>query len=128
MNRRASPLALPVNHGRICKGERRVDLIHSLLKPSTAQRDPENDHLWGERLKKGEALYSSAIFTFGVLIKGLNAKHGPDIGKPPGEWFPLGSDDDDDDTKDGEGRCRLDENSGNTCIHSGCLWAKNLPC
>ena len=71
-------------------------IAFSLLEPSTANGDPENDHSRGVRLKVREISYSSAVFTFDIFIKGLNAKHGPDIGKAPGEWFPLGSDDDDD--------------------------------
>jgi hypothetical protein len=49
-----------------CEHGRCVDLLHGLLEPPTAHGNPEDDHLWGERLsEKGDTvqLDSSSVYS-----------------------------------------------------------------
>ena len=60
-------------------------------------------------------------------MRGLNAEQAPDPGKCEHEWTLLGHCDDESNSKDGKGCCRLNEYHNNTCIHSRHLWGEYLP-
>ena len=58
---------------------------------------------------------------------GLNAEHGPDIGKRKRGRYILGCCDNETDTEEGKWGGGLNERRGDACIHHGHLWGENLP-